>query len=157
MPADELDVAVKGAEFLEDIEPPAMPAKRVARCFLFQATYGLLVREQKAADTLEALIATHTEPLPTDTLALIRQIATHIDANLSQIADTIGKLTTRKNQNQTSLVNRCILTMAMAELAVASEAEPALIINEAVEMAKVYSDDNSVGFVNGVLRNFANS
>lgn len=161
--ADELDIAVKGAQFLEDIEPPALPAQRIVRSFLFQATYGRLVRGQNVADALETQIATHAEKTHTETpqaeqtLAQVRQIAIYIDANAPQIATEIGKLTTRKNHNQTSLVNRCILTMAMAELAVAGELTPAQIINEAVEMAKVYSDDNSVGFVNGLLRKFANS
>ena len=53
---------------------------------------------------------------------------------------------------QLAIVDRSILRLALYELgALEGEAPPKVIINEAVELAKVYGGDSSPRFVNGVL------
>ncbi len=51
-------------------------------------------------------------------------------------------------------VDRAILRLAYFELAVSKE-RAAIVINEAVELAKEFSTDRSPGFINGVLDNIA--
>lgn len=48
-------------------------------------------------------------------------------------------------------VERVILCLAVYELTYEVELAPAIVINEAVELAKVYGDEKSSGFINGVL------
>lgn len=52
-------------------------------------------------------------------------------------------------------VDRAILRVAAFELAYATEVPPAVAVNEAVELAKALSTDNSPRFVNGVLGQLA--
>ena len=51
------------------------------------------------------------------------------------------------------LVDRLILRMALYELKRRSDTPHAVVINEAVELAKKYSTEDSGRFVNGVLAN----
>jgi transcription antitermination protein NusB len=48
-------------------------------------------------------------------------------------------------------VSRCVLFVGAYELLHAEDAPPAVVINEAIEMAKEYGTDESGKFVNGVL------
>lgn len=49
------------------------------------------------------------------------------------------------------LVDRLIMMLALSEVRMESCPPTAVIINEAVELAKTYSTDGSPGFINGVL------
>lgn len=48
-------------------------------------------------------------------------------------------------------VSRCVLCMGAYEMQYAKDAPPAVIINEAIEIAKEFGTDESGKFVNGVL------
>lgn len=48
-------------------------------------------------------------------------------------------------------ISRCILYIGSYELLFAKDAPPAVVMNEAIEIAKEYGTDESGKFVNGVL------
>jgi N utilization substance protein B len=50
-----------------------------------------------------------------------------------------------------ALVDRLILRLAVFELLHEPETPPVVVINEAIELARTFSGDESVGFINGVL------
>lgn len=73
------------------------------------------------------------------------QYLPQIDALVSKYAKnwTIGRM---------SVVDRSILRMAAYELVFSTEKTPApAVIDEAIELAKKYSTDNSGKFINGLL------
>ena len=50
-----------------------------------------------------------------------------------------------------AVIDRLVLRLAVCELLTHPETPPKVIINEALELARTFSGDESVGFVNGVL------
>jgi N utilization substance protein B len=54
-----------------------------------------------------------------------------------------------------ALVDRLVMTMAVGEMLMDDAPPIAVILDEAVELAKVYSTDGSASFVNGVLSSIA--
>jgi N utilization substance protein B len=50
-----------------------------------------------------------------------------------------------------AVIDRLILRMAAWELQNAADTPPAVVLNEALELARTFSTDDSVRFVNGVL------
>ncbi len=54
-------------------------------------------------------------------------------------------------------IDRNILRMAMIELQFMPEAPPKVVINEAIELAKTFSTQESSAFVNGILDTFSKS
>jgi transcription antitermination protein NusB len=54
-----------------------------------------------------------------------------------------------------ALVDRLIMTLAVGEMLMDNPPPVAVILDEAVELAKVYSTDGSSSFVNGVLSSIA--
>ena len=56
----------------------------------------------------------------------------------------------RWSPQRISMVIRCILRVALSEIFVMNR-EPALVINEAIELAKLMAEEEGFRFVNGVL------
>ena len=50
-----------------------------------------------------------------------------------------------------AVVDRNILRMAVFELFYEEELAPAIVINEAIEIAKKFSSDQAAQFINGIL------
>ncbi len=53
--------------------------------------------------------------------------------------------------DQMALVDKAIMRLAVYELLYVTEIPPKVVINEAVELAKVYASDSAPRFINGVL------
>lgn len=70
-----------------------------------------------------------------------------VDCNIS---DHLKKYTLER----ISKVDRNLLRMAVTEIKI-GEAPVRVIINEAVKISKLYGDNDSYRFINGVLKNFA--
>ncbi len=53
-------------------------------------------------------------------------------------------------------VSRCVLQIGAYELLITKDAPPAVVMNEAIDIAKEFGTDESGKFVNGVLNAIAN-
>ncbi len=71
--------------------------------------------------------------------------------NLDKIDNVINSVSHNWPINRMHKVDLCILRLAVFEMLFASEIPLSVSINEAVELAKKFSSDDSKGFVNGIL------
>ncbi len=74
-------------------------------------------------------------------------------ANRAEIDRVIGANAKNYDFQRLSAVDRNILRIACQELLFCSDVPPAVVINEAIEIAKKFSTAESGKFVNGVLDN----
>ena len=77
--------------------------------------------------------------------------------NLEKIDGVIKGMARNWDMDRMAAVDRAILRLAVCEMVVLKEAPIAVIIDEAIELAKKYSTDKSGKFVNGVLDSIAKS
>jgi N utilization substance protein B len=63
----------------------------------------------------------------------------------------VGKLSHHWKLYRMNRVDRCILRMAIAEMAAFPEIPPSVTLNEAVDLAKKYGAEQSASFINGIL------
>jgi N utilization substance protein B len=120
-------------------EGPRHEARERALALLYEA-------EMKQVGTLEVLEALSVAPDPF-TVALVQGAAAqeeHIDALM--VAAAKGWEVERM-----PVLDRSILRLATYELMAEPEVPVAVIIDEAVELAKTLSTDESPRFVNGIL------
>jgi transcription antitermination protein NusB len=68
----------------------------------------------------------------------------------NKINEMIEEFSQNWSINRISLIDLCILRIAIAEL-IFNKAPFKVIINEAIEMAKKYGTNNSSKFINGIL------
>ncbi len=85
------------------------------------------------------------------TLTLLRASIEHRD----QALELIGRFSIDWSIDRMALLDRLILTLATAEMLTPDSPPVAVILDEAVELAKIYSTDGSPSFVNGVLSSIA--
>lgn len=80
---------------------------------------------------------------------LVEQVQLHLD----EIDGEIVRFLKKWSLSQLNIVDKNILRIAIAEFNYTYEdkADRKVIINEAVELAKVYGGENSYRFINGIL------
>ncbi|HLI96240.1 MAG TPA: transcription antitermination factor NusB [Candidatus Baltobacteraceae bacterium] len=125
-----------------------MPSRRMARELALQALFSVEVGHRDAAEVLDEYLATFSESAQRlfvkDLVLGTLEHAHESDERITPLLEgwTIERLPT---------IDRLLLRMAAFELRHRPETPRPVIINEAVELAKRFSTENSGRFVNGVL------
>jgi N utilization substance protein B len=118
-------------------------ARHHARERALALLYEAELKHLPPADVLAAQPAT-PDPLATE-------LVEGVSAQAARIDGLIGTAAVDWEVERMPVVDRTILRLATYELLERSDTPVAVIIDEAVELAKEYSTEQSGGFVNGVL------
>ena len=121
-------------------------AREVVLQTLFQLDVGLST-PQKAFE-----FALEEKPLPQKDLKFAEDILKRAVAEWDESDAVIAAAAIDWDLDRLARLDRCLLRIALAELSLAAEdTPPGVIINEAIELAKVYSSEESGKFINGIL------
>ena len=116
----------------------------------------LFERERRpAVDPAAALAMNHEELGEMDdefAAQLLKGVLAHEDAMKQSIQEHAPGWTL----DRMDPVSRCVLQIGAYELLVSKDAPPAVVMNEAIDIAKEFGTDESGKFVNGVLNAIAN-
>jgi len=74
-----------------------------------------------------------------------------------EIEQLISRASRNWRLDRMSRVDRCILRLAVYEMAFVDDVPPRVSIDEAVELGKRFGSEDSAGFINGVLDNIYNT
>ena len=89
------------------------------------------------------------------TVESIKEYSTHlvkgIDSHKEEIDELIQSISDHWRMSRMAVVDRNILRIAVFELLYEKDIAPAVVINEAIEIAKKYSSDDAASFINGIL------
>ena len=97
-----------------------------------------------------------TNPVPSDeVVAYARQLVAGVEEHHETIDELIERYADRWAIDRMPLVDRNVIRIAVFELLWAEDVPVAVAINEAVELAKSFSTDDSGRFVNGLLGKIA--
>lgn len=125
-----------------------MPTRRIGREQALQALYAVEIGSREPADVLEEIVGARASA---DHRTFVRELVmgtlehqVETDALIAPRLEgwTLGRLPS---------LDRSILRMATYELRYRPETPQAVVINEAVELAKKFSTEESGRYVNGVL------
>ena len=124
-----------------------MAARSKARKRAVDVLYEADVRGDDRLSVLRDRIETANPPVPEHTVRLVEGVAEHA-ARIDTLIDTHAK---NWSLERLPDVDRAILRMAVFELLWADDVPDVVVIDEAVELAKALSTDDSPAYVNGVL------
>jgi N utilization substance protein B len=124
-----------------------MAARSKARKRAVDVLYEADVRSGDRLALLRERLADETPPVPEHTVRLVEGVAEHA----ARIDALIDAHATGWSIDRLPDVDRAILRMAVFELLWADDVPDAVVIDEAVELAKALSTDDSPAYVNGVL------
>jgi transcription antitermination protein NusB len=133
---------------MSELQPTEVESRRAARERALELLYEAEAKDVTIGELLDQL------PIAPDELAveLVRGVADH----RNRIDELLGRLVAPKwSLDRLAAVDRSILRIGAYELLAVPERSAALVINEAVVLARRFGTDNSPRFVNGVLSSVA--
>lgn len=129
---------------MSNLEPIDVELRRAARERALELLYEAEAKGADVDDVIGAL------PLSPDPLAL--ELVRGVGAHRARIDDLLTRrVAPRWSLTRLAAVDRAVLRLATYELIGAPERSQAVIINEAVVLARRFGTDDSPRFVNGVL------
>lgn len=124
-------------------EPEAAGPRRQARERALSLLYEAEIRGVAPSDVLEALA------VPADAFAVT--LVTGVGTNAAEIDAVVSHHAAGWAIDRMPAIDRALLRLATFELIHLPEIPVAVVIDEAVELAKGYSTEDSGRYVNGVL------
>lgn len=125
------------------------------RTLAFELLYSIEIQkilEEEKQEQIE-LFLEQNEVKEEKVCNYIRQTIKGISSNQSKIEEMISEnLKEKWDINRISKVNLSLLKLGIYEM-VYSKLPYKVVVNEVVELAKKYGDENSPSFVNGILAN----
>jgi N utilization substance protein B len=91
------------------------------------------------------------EPPPDELRVFATRLAHDTVNRLSEIDALIAETAERWRPERMAVLDRLILRMAVCELLRDPGTPPAVVINEALELARTFSTEDAVKFINGML------
>ena len=129
---------------------PRRRAREAALQILYQ--WDLAKRDiVKTADTFFELQWPNTDPPAEDLRAFATALARDTAARLDEIDPLIAETAQRWRPERMAILDRLILRMSVCELLRDAATPPAVVINEALELARTFTTEESVKFINGML------
>lgn len=125
--------------------------RRQAREAALQALYFWEVGRTAPEDAIDGVFREHVPEAP----ELVREFAeTLVKGTVAahqEIDALIEKQSSHWRLERLAVIDKAIIRLAVWELQHQPETPPAVVLNEALELARAFSGDESVKFVNGVL------
>jgi len=122
--------------------------RRYARELAMQTLYSVEVGKHDPADAIEAAVKESTN---SEQRAFVRDLVLGTIEHVAETDAQIAPLLQGWTLDRLPLLDRIVLRMSFYELKFRPETPPAVVINEAVELVKKFSTEDSGRFVNGVL------
>jgi transcription antitermination protein NusB len=104
-----------------------------------------------AANTFFTLQWPDVDPPDPELRAFASSLARDTVQRMAEIDPLIAETTERWRPERMALLDRLILRMAICEMLRDPGTPPAVIINEALELARTFTTEESVKFINGML------
>ena len=130
--------------------------KRTTRCVCLQLLFSSeMSNEYKIDDLLDNFFYKSSEPLVENIkqsqIDYIEKLYKTTISNKDEVDKIIEKKLNNWGMKRVALIDKVILRMSISEMLYIDEVPPKVSITEGVEIAKVFSTDDSSSFVNGIL------
>lgn len=124
-------------------------SRKLAREIAMNVLYQMAIHEDFASKSFENYI--NENMTESDDLRYVNSVVNAFSEHRETIDIAIGKYLKGWTFDRLAKLDVSILRLATTEIFFIEEVSTAVAINEAVNLAKRFSDDETPGFVNGVL------
>ncbi|MDO5022522.1 MAG: transcription antitermination factor NusB [Eubacteriales bacterium] len=126
-------------------------SKHAARRAAVQLTYEHLLGGDGGDDTLFGLIE---YPQNDEDLSFVHELFNGSKDNQKQFDSVISKLSPKREISRIPALVHAVLLVALYELDYHKDTSDAVVINEALEIIKRFSEPDEAKFANGLLGNY---
>jgi N utilization substance protein B len=117
---------------------------------LYQWELSGLPMEQ-VAETFWSVAGDHMTALDEPSRAFARSLAAGVAVSLERLDPLIADAATHWRIERMNVLDRLILRLAVYEFLEMPDTPAKVVINEALELARTFSTDDAVRFINGIL------
>lgn len=125
--------------------------RKRSREIAMELLFSMTLSKNSLEETIETFVEEYEMKIKTIDLDYIKNLLKIVEDNKEEIDKKIEESLSNWKLDRISKVNLSILRIAMAEILFVEEVPGKVAINEAIELARKYSDEKSISFVNGVL------
>ena len=125
--------------------------KRLARIIALQALYAHEVAETEPGNAIATIVEELAESPSADVISYGGKLARLAIDNCESSDDLIEARLKNWEMKRVSLMDKLILRLGISEMLHVESVPPKVSIVEGVEIAKIFSTDDSSRFVNGIL------
>ena len=142
-------------DYAEDFEEGAKPEqpppnnRRGARQVALQVLYWDISSPGTAPTALREL--TQRFALSEEVSSFVADLVHHVGAHDLELGELVVANATHWKQDRIARIDWIILRLALAEMLYLADIPVRVSIDEAIELAKLYSSEQSYGFINGIL------
>jgi len=129
--------------------------RREIRELIFKMVFRMEFHEKEEIPEQLRLFLDETDTAGGDDRAYIEEKAADILAHLDEIDAIIDSSAKNWKTSRMAKVELTLIRLAVYEIRFEEDMPTGVAINEAVELAKLYGEENSASFVNGVLARIA--
>ncbi|WP_346928300.1 transcription antitermination factor NusB [Clostridium sp.] len=127
--------------------------RRKSREIATRLVFEMSINKESYVDIIENFRENTEEKIEDIDFEYVIRVLKGISENEAQINETISKYLVKWKLERLPKMNLAILKMASYEILFEEDIPNKVTINEAIELAKKYGDDNAPSFINGVLNN----
>ncbi|RJQ18671.1 MAG: transcription antitermination factor NusB [Nitrospiraceae bacterium] len=131
--------------------------RRRAREYALQILFQLELTAGEFNEDVWAEFWEGNEEEDRDVKEFARTIVVNTRKNIREIDEAVKKAAEHWSLERMAVIDRNILRAATYELLFRKDIPPSVVMNEALEIAKKYSTEESAPFINGILDKIARS
>ena len=143
-------VKSKNKENIKDLDLSAYGARRQSRIYAVMSLYSYEINDRKTSIN-EILDFDYDNKIPENIFSFTRTLVEGTIRNLERIDNLIEKYSNNWDIKRIQYVDKSIIRISIYSLIFLKDIPKSVVIDEAVEIAKIFSDKDSYKFVNGIL------
>ena len=126
--------------------------KRQSRVVALHTLFSMEMIHGKIGENLSVCMDIHRKATA-ETREYAEFLIKGVSENIAEIDEMIGMYCKHWDINRLAITDLNILRIGVFELTFCNDIPSAVIINEAIEISKIYGSEDSPGFINGLLDN----
>lgn len=125
--------------------------RKLSRDKTMELLFGMTLSKDTTEEAIEGFVENYEGDIKDIDLTYVKQALIGIENNKEAIDAVVSENLHNWKIDRISKVNLSILRLATYEILYDEQVPRPVVINEALEITRRYSDEKSVSFVNGVL------
>ncbi|MGG7176117.1 transcription antitermination factor NusB [Clostridium paraputrificum] len=126
-------------------------SRKKSREKAMELLFGMEISKDTPSEVVETFADNFEGNIKELDLDYIKEVLDGVDEKRKDIDSIIESNLQNWKLDRISKINLTILRMGVYEMKFLEEVPDKVALNEALELAKIYSDEKSVSFINGVL------
>lgn len=119
-----------------------------------EAAFILMYQMLLTGGDVNELAETTTEAFEMPVNKSVLKLVENVTSHTAELDEIVGKYSTTRSVERIARINLVILRIALYELKYAEDVPAKVAINEAIELAKAYTEKTDSAFINGILNSY---